>query len=147
MLKYLKQFVNHTAYQAAESNLDKPNVSLCVQEDEVHYNPYIPEPDFTAIVYGSANGDDYPVGTKSEVWVELKKDITQNTVLDNGNQQLSVIRDDRTGSINISWDNVGMNEKFYVIIRDANFPLVVGRYKITCNTQKPVDVTGWENEF
>lgn len=41
MLKYIKQFANHTAYQSAESNLDKPNVSLCVQEDEVHYNPYI----------------------------------------------------------------------------------------------------------
>ena len=41
MLKYIKQFANHTAYQSAESNLDKPNVSLCVQEDEVHYNPYV----------------------------------------------------------------------------------------------------------
>ena len=41
MLKYIKEFANHTAYQSAESNLDKPNVSLCVQEDEVHYNPYI----------------------------------------------------------------------------------------------------------
>ena len=39
MLKYIKQFANHTAYQSAESSLDKPNVSLCVQEDEVHYNP------------------------------------------------------------------------------------------------------------
>lgn len=41
MLKYIKEFANHTAYQSAESNLDKPNVSLCVQEDEVHYNPYV----------------------------------------------------------------------------------------------------------
>ena len=41
MLKYIKEFANHTAYQSAESNLDKPNVSLCVQEDEVHYNPWV----------------------------------------------------------------------------------------------------------
>ena len=41
MLKYIKEFANHTAYQSAESSLDKPNVSLCVQEDEVHYNPWV----------------------------------------------------------------------------------------------------------
>jgi hypothetical protein len=39
MNKHLKLFANHSAYSQAESNLDKPNVSLCVQEDEVHYNP------------------------------------------------------------------------------------------------------------
>lgn len=40
MLKYIKQFANHTAYQSAESNLDKPNVTLCTQENEIHYNPF-----------------------------------------------------------------------------------------------------------
>ena len=41
MNDHLKQFANHAAYQAAESNLDKPNVSLCVSEGEVHYNPWV----------------------------------------------------------------------------------------------------------
>ena len=41
-MKYLKKFENHAAY-AAESGLILPNVSLCVQENEVHYNP-IPNP-------------------------------------------------------------------------------------------------------
>ena len=40
-MKYLKKFENHQAYQAAESGLILPNVSLCVQENEVHYNPYV----------------------------------------------------------------------------------------------------------
>ena len=40
-MKYLKKFENHTAYTAAESSLILPNVSLCVQENEVHYNPYV----------------------------------------------------------------------------------------------------------
>ena len=40
-MKYLKKFENHTAYQAAESGLILPNVSLCVQENEVHYNPLV----------------------------------------------------------------------------------------------------------
>ena len=41
MGKYIKQFATHSAYSAAESQLIKPNVSLCVQENEVHYNPYV----------------------------------------------------------------------------------------------------------
>lgn len=40
-MKYLKKFENHSAYAAAESGLILPNVSLCVQENEVHYNPYV----------------------------------------------------------------------------------------------------------
>lgn len=38
---YLKKFDNHAAYEAAESSLILPNVSLCVNENEVHYNPYV----------------------------------------------------------------------------------------------------------
>lgn len=38
MEKYLKQFATHSAYNAVKNNLDRPNVVLCVQEDEVHFN-------------------------------------------------------------------------------------------------------------
>ena len=41
-MKYLKKFENHSAYEAAQSGLILPNVSLCVQENEVHYNPSTP---------------------------------------------------------------------------------------------------------
>ena len=40
-MKYLKKFENHAAYAAAESGLILPNVSLCVQEGDVHYKPYV----------------------------------------------------------------------------------------------------------
>lgn len=42
-MKYLKEFENHTQYEAYIASEDKilPNVSKCVQEDEVHYNPYV----------------------------------------------------------------------------------------------------------
>ena len=40
-MKYLREFENHAAYTAAESGLILPNVSLCVSENEVHYNPYV----------------------------------------------------------------------------------------------------------
>ena len=40
MNDHLKSFANHSAYSAAESQLIKPNVSYCIQENEVHYNPF-----------------------------------------------------------------------------------------------------------
>ena len=41
MNDHLKQFATHSAYEAVKNSLDKPNVVLCTQEDEVHYNPYV----------------------------------------------------------------------------------------------------------
>lgn len=43
-MKYLKEFENHAAYEAAKSSLILPNVSLCLNENEVHYNPLSPTP-------------------------------------------------------------------------------------------------------
>lgn len=42
MAIYLKKFDNHAAYEAAKSSLILPNVSLCVNENEVHYKPFDP---------------------------------------------------------------------------------------------------------
>jgi len=41
MERYLRSFANHTSYEAftGTSEFVKPNVSLCQQEMEVHYNP------------------------------------------------------------------------------------------------------------
>ena len=41
MAKYLKLFETHAEYeQYVSGNFEKPNVSHCVQEDDVHYNPW-----------------------------------------------------------------------------------------------------------
>ncbi len=42
-MKYLKKFDNHTQYETytASTEFITPNVSLCAQENEVHYNPYV----------------------------------------------------------------------------------------------------------
>ncbi len=57
-MKYLKKFENHTKYELASQNLILPNVSLCKQEDEVHYNPYIPlPPQLLDILYSDVNGN------------------------------------------------------------------------------------------
>ena len=43
MGKFIKKFENHSSYSAftRTEKFIKPNVSLCVQENEVHYNPYV----------------------------------------------------------------------------------------------------------
>ena len=40
MGKFLKKFSNHAEYESMESSLVLPNVSLCLQEGDVHYKPY-----------------------------------------------------------------------------------------------------------
>ena len=42
MKEFIKKFNNHNAYTAFTQTADfvKPNVSLCVQENEMHYNPW-----------------------------------------------------------------------------------------------------------
>lgn len=40
-MKYLKKFENHAKYDGASQNLILPNVNLCVEENEVHYNPWV----------------------------------------------------------------------------------------------------------
>ena len=48
-MKYLRKFDSHTDYAAVESGFTLPNVSLCEQEDEVHYKP-IPGPTTVTII-------------------------------------------------------------------------------------------------
>ena len=74
-MKYLKKFQNHAAYAAAESGLILPNVSLCVQENEVHYNP-APDP-YAGHEYVDLG---LPSGTK---WATMN--VGANSVTDYGN--------------------------------------------------------------
>ena len=49
MAVYLKEFETQAAYEAAQSGLILPNVSLIVDNNTVHYNPYV-EPVETMVV-------------------------------------------------------------------------------------------------
>lgn len=51
MGKYLKEFENHSAYETftGTSEFILPNVSTCINENDVHYNPYV-EPVETRLV-------------------------------------------------------------------------------------------------
>jgi len=70
-MKHLKTFENHTKYEEAKQSLILPNVSLCAQENEVHYNPYV----------DPYNGHDYvdlglPSGTK---WATMNVGASSET--------------------------------------------------------------------
>lgn len=44
-MKYIKKYSNHTAYAAVTLNYtNTPNVSLCDEENELHFTPFIPVP-------------------------------------------------------------------------------------------------------
>lgn len=73
MGKYLRKFENYAAYEAAQSSLILPNISLCVSENSIIYNPYDPY-----------NGHEYvdlglPSGTK---WATMN--VGANTITDYG---------------------------------------------------------------
>lgn len=64
MAKYLRKFESHTQYEEARQNLILPNVSLCKQENEMHYNPYVPPQPI--VYYASAKlSETTSTGTKS----------------------------------------------------------------------------------
>jgi hypothetical protein len=77
MEQYLKQFANHAAYQAAESSLDTPNVSYCVQEGELHYNSQTADPTLLYLRYDQTN-DKYII---VDYLGKLLKDSSSNTYL------------------------------------------------------------------
>ena len=75
MSLFLKKFDNHTEYEEARQNLILPNVSYCVNENEVHYNPFV----------DPYNGHEYvdlglPSGTK---WATMNVGAT--SITDYGN--------------------------------------------------------------
>ena len=72
MNDHLKQFVNHSAYQAVEDNLDLPNVSLCVQENEVHYNKEIEiDPNYLTLIYNVNTTEDDTFLLNGDYWSTL----------------------------------------------------------------------------
>ena len=40
MEQHIKLFANHSAYNAVKNQIDKPNVVMCQNEGDIHYNPY-----------------------------------------------------------------------------------------------------------
>ena len=77
MAIYLKKFETQTAYEAAESSLILPNVSLTVDNNTVHYNPSSPTPPTPS--YESVDLG-LPSGT---LWATMN--VGANSITDYGN--------------------------------------------------------------
>ena len=78
-MKYIKSFGNHTEYETFTGTTEfiLPNVSLCKQENEVHYNPSSPVPPTPTYEYVDLG---LPSGTK---WATMNVGAT--SVTDYGN--------------------------------------------------------------
>ena len=66
MGKYIKLFNTHVEYENARQNLILPNVSLCTQEAEVHYNPFDPYNGHPYVEIGGLKWATMNVGATSE---------------------------------------------------------------------------------
>ncbi len=87
--KYIKVFDTHAEYQeySQGNNMEKPNVSVCKNEHEVHYNPYIDYSSeyltFVALEDGtftfSTNAVSYSLD-KGKTWTELAAATASPTV-------------------------------------------------------------------
>ena len=89
-MKYLKKFENHTEYETYINGggVALPNVSLCEQENEVHYNPYVHDysEDYLTFVAKesgtfqlSINAVNYSLDD-GETWTELAAGTASPTV-------------------------------------------------------------------
>lgn len=65
MAVYLKEFETQAAYEAAQSGLMLPNVSLIVDNNTVHYNPSTPTPSHDFVEIGGVKWATMNVGANS----------------------------------------------------------------------------------
>lgn len=97
MSKYLKKFETTAQYDAAKSGLILPNVSLCVQENEVHYKPSTP-PTPSLSVVAVYDGDEEVELPYCEIsTIKFNRPITQEELLG-----LKIVASDQDGC---SYDN------------------------------------------
>lgn len=97
----------------------------------------------TFAVYNSRDGYDVPTGIVSEVWVDVKKPITEDTTMQVNDCSIKVIN--VFGGLQITWTNSVAAKTFIWTDLTGRYPISVGRYRMTSDT--PTDVTGWANEF
>ncbi len=89
-MKYLKKFNTHAEYELA--TLDLPNVSYCVNNNDIHYNPYDPYNGHAYVDLGLPSGTKWAtmnVGANSETdtglyfaWGETTGYITNQVGID-----------------------------------------------------------------
>ena len=71
MGKYLKKFENHSDYKTYIDGQDAilPNVSLCEDQNDIHYNPIVPPITITKFFLRTANGYEWIVDSEGKLLV------------------------------------------------------------------------------
>ena len=89
MFKFIKVFDKHSEYLAKKGNFELPNVSFCIDDKDVHYNPF----DFS-MQYLTFVGTETPTSFKfsgsgisysldeGKTWVELASDTDSPSIGD-----------------------------------------------------------------
>lgn len=78
-MKYLKKFNTHSGYQNFTQTEDfiLPNVSICIQEKHVHYNPIVPPQPIAPVgkvqVFANPECTAYADGQSDTVYVRLNQ--------------------------------------------------------------------------
>ncbi len=82
MSTYIKKFINHNKYNEYinGNSLILPNVSLCLNEDDVHYNPYI-EPETRLICKYNVTDTVYPTTLRTNYEQNIFKSMEIDNVM------------------------------------------------------------------
>ena len=90
MGKFIKKFENHSSYSSFTQTEEfiKPNVSLCVTENEVHYNPYVHDYSQDYLTFVALEDGTFQLSTNAvsysldngKTWTSLAKDTSTPTV-------------------------------------------------------------------
>jgi hypothetical protein len=98
-MKYIKLFETHNEYETYINGQDVllPNVSYCEDNNEVHYNPYVPPQPIAPVgkvqVFANPQCTEYADGQSDTVWVRLNQGFgfgEETRWTGNSNQQLDI---------------------------------------------------------
>ena len=103
-LKYLKLFETHTEYEEyMNDNPTLPNVSYCIDNDEVHYNPYVPPMDTRIVATFNVINSTVPnsiINDEEDIMATVTQMEIDGVVLDD---VVSVYKFDTTGDHTVKY--------------------------------------------
>lgn len=153
MTKYLKKFENHSLYTAFTQTADfvKPNVSLCEQENEVHYNPsvdylictYSVTADSKSVKIYNMNNPPYefdiiPIGVEMFNSIEIDGTLVDISELDSNNGKYTLQNGEHTVLFELKDPTILPDAAFYQCTDLSSMQLPkklksIGRYAVYNN--------------
>jgi hypothetical protein len=120
-MKYLKLFNQHTDYETFKASQDyiEPNVSYCINEDEVHYNPVVTPTEEVATDLRYAFENNYNESSLTITFTNAEK----NYLIQYFNEHVTYTgRADITDVINNRQSSVGTTPEGYQVFFNTEDP-------------------------